>query len=163
MTSVADMTAAPIEREIGGKTIALHPLSWITLGRLENWLRESMLAASAAALRQTIGLTHADKRIWVREAHAQTMQVTLLDEAAMGMCVGSIAGMTRVLHAAVLPGRPNTTIDDIQSLFGSDPGMMAEVALEVWALTFPDAAFAKSSKKKRVGKKSKRPPRPTPE
>jgi len=147
MQSIAKATGAPVRREIGGKPYDVYPLTWLAIGRLEGWMRQTLLSASAAAMGD-VPMKHADKRIFAREAHAQATLISVTDKDAAQGLLGTLSGLLHVTHLSLQRGDAKLTLEQVEDLFDGDMNDMMAVASQVMDLTFPGALDEAAGKTK---------------
>ena len=108
MTSFANATKQPVHEKIMGVDLYIRPLVIRDLGRLEQWMREQIIAAGRANLIHAMpGETSADRKdrmemnqAILREAYSAASHTSLADDDGVGM-LSSIGGMMEMIRVAL--------------------------------------------------------------
>lgn len=74
--SLSKATATPIEFELNGQIIELHPLRFRDWGRIEQWMRTQIINATVESLRDT-DFTEAEKRQIIRLGQEEAGRISL--------------------------------------------------------------------------------------
>lgn len=158
VTTLADVSAAPVELEILGRTIFVHPLRLRDWGYLDRYLREEIVRAARAASGDAAPAEYAA----IMKAAFQAVKGVAFDseEGAAGM-LASIGGMLRVVWLSLrqsdnewLAGNSKAGVEmvDVEEFLGSNLAVLAQVAVKAIGLSFPqELSDEDGDKKKKAG------------
>jgi hypothetical protein len=124
MTTLAQATAAPIERTLGGEEYTLYPLNMRDFGRLQQWATDEVLRATRVSLTEekerrkamsAPALTEHETRVQWSEAYDFISRLHIFSRQGRGF-LQSPEGMVRCLLMSVRRGAPDMTIADLEAI-----------------------------------------------
>jgi hypothetical protein len=107
-----DMTAAPVQIPIDGRTYYLSPLSDQDFGEFERWVQDRYLDV---AKRNLEGLTGADRETLLRVSYEKAAGLKVNSPEALGL-MDTVDGASKLLQLALRHRHPEVTFAEAQRL-----------------------------------------------
>ena len=116
MTELDDAVAAPLEAELGGKKVRLHPLALDDFGEWERWAKAAHLKAAAEAMDSLPATLRSQN---MRDAHVASTRLYFGSPQAMGAML-SIPGRVRIVYLSLRRDLPDLTSDSLWGMLAPD-------------------------------------------
>ena len=140
MTDLAKASASPIDYTLpDGNKVSLHPISLRGWGRIERWMRETVLNAAKESLKDR-SLTELQMRVIMRAAHAQASSISLANRDALGGLLMSFDGMLNILATSLRMGGMKADEDSVAEMVDNSMEVLSDMAEKVLDASFPDTA-----------------------
>lgn len=109
---LAQMTAAPSEFTVDGKTYYLSPLADEDFGQFERWVQDRYLDV---AKRNLGGLGKEDREALLKNAYEKAAELTISSPEALNLMT-TTDGSAKLLHLSLLRRHPDITFQEVTQL-----------------------------------------------
>ncbi len=143
MTTIAEATGAPVQKTIGDKIVDVYPLRFEEWGKVEQWMRQEIIASASRAIRSTDNLSERDARIIIGEASRASTRMSIMHVDAKEGMLQSMSCMLQVVHLSLSRGNKHLLvkgripIELIGDLLGNDQNVLEDIVTTILDLSFP--------------------------
>jgi len=144
MTDLAKASGASTDFEVNGTTLQLNPLRFRDWGKLENWMRSSVISAARLSVAD---LPDDEAMPTIRSATLVSTKINIMqifqktqsrDQENKSLdLLQTFEGMLRTVQVSVRKSQ-ELSLDALEDIFEGDIALLAEAFGEIMSLSFPN-------------------------
>jgi hypothetical protein len=131
---LARMAASPVAGKLNGVPVEFSPLTLGDWGTIEHYMRQQIISAAAES---TANIPVERARMIMREAHREAAATSITSVDAKNGLFTSMSTMLRIVHLSMRKSKPGLTLEQVESMVGSDVEALTKMIQVIFGISFP--------------------------